>query len=301
MAVMQRPGFLPVLAATVGLFRHARRGLADPSLLPSIERAQADASLDPQWLAAYCACVGLQDDRHLPPLALQIAAAPLHMAILGDARFPFRALGMVHLTQRVVQTRPLPSLARYDLRAFCADARWEKRGMSFGLVTEARCDGEVVWRGETRALAPGKTPAAVTAPTADAPAEPADVADSEQVLRVPESTGRRYAAIAGDLNPIHQHALLARLFGFRRAIVHGTWTLARALAVAGLPQAPAFALDARFRRPVELPSDVVVRVWCAKGGDAVPEGAPAHRILVSPKGGGRTCVDVELVETTAPS
>ena len=301
MAVIRPPALVPVLAATAGLFLHARRGLADPSLLPVIERAQANVSLDPRWLAAYRACIGLPDHPHLPPLALQIAAAPLHMAILGDARFPFRALGMVHLTQRVVQNRPLPTDACFDLHAFCADARWEKRGMSFGLVTQARCDGEVVWRGETRALAPGKTPAAVTAPTADAPEEPADVADSEQVLRVPESTGRRYAAIAGDLNPIHQHALLARLFGFRRAIVHGTWTLARALAVAGLPQAPAFALDARFRRPVELPSDVVVRVWCARGGDAVPGGAPAQRILVSPKGGGRTCVDIELVETTAPN
>ena len=40
--------------------------------------------------------------------------------------------------------------------------------------------------------------------------------------------------------------------------MHGTWTLARALASAGLPGADAYELHARFRRPVELPSEIVV-------------------------------------------
>jgi acyl dehydratase len=76
------------------------------------------------------------------------------------------------------------------------------------------------------------------------------------------------------LNPIHQHALLARLFGFRRAIVHGTWTLARALALTGLPATPAYSLEARFRRPVELPSDV----WVRAGAGATPG---AQRVQVA--------------------
>ena len=137
MAVIQPPRLLPVLAATVGLFRHRRTGLNDPAALPRIERSLAGVTLDADWLAAYRASVGLPVEPALPPLALQIAAAPLHMAILGDPRFPFRALGMVHLTQRITQTASMPPDARFDLRAFCTDARWEKRGMSFGLVTEA--------------------------------------------------------------------------------------------------------------------------------------------------------------------
>ena len=290
MAVIQPPGFWPVLAATVRLFGHARRGLDDPAGLAAIQRARSDAWVDPRWLAAYRACVGLPDAPHLPPLALQIAAAPLHLAILGDARFPFRALGLVHLTQRITQTAPMPADARFDLRAFCTDARWEKRGMSFGLVTEAHVEGALVWRGETRALAPGPVPNVAWTGAADSPVEPDGPAPCAEILHVAESTGRRYAAIAGDLNPIHQHALLARLFGFRRAIVHGTWTLARALAVAGLPDAPVFTLDARFRRPVELPSDVEVHVWKTGSG----EGGPPDRVRVTTPGGARTCVDIEL-------
>ena len=303
MALIQPPRLLPVLAATVGLFRHRRSGLNDPAALPRIERSLAGATLDADWLAAYRASVGLPVEPALPPLALQIAAAPLHMAILGDPRFPFRALGLVHLTQRITQTAPMPADARFELRAFCADGRWEKRGMSFGLVTEAIVEGARVWRGETRALAPGKTQALVSA-SADssvAAEEPAGVCGCDQVLSVAESTGRRYAAIAGDLNPIHQHALLARLFGFRRAIVHGTWTLARALAVAGLPDVPAFTLQARFRRPVELPSDIRVRAWIgASAGPGLPPGG-SHRVWVTSQSSGKLCLDIDLQASAAAS
>ena len=117
------------------------------------------------------------------------------------------------------------------------------------------------------------------------------------MLHVPEATGRRYASIAGDLNPIHQHALLARLFGFRRAIVHGTWTLARALALAELPGSPAFTLEAHFRRPVELPSDIRVRAWSGAGAETGnPSGRP-HRLMVSEPHTGKTCIDILLAES----
>jgi acyl dehydratase len=212
------------------------------------------------------------------------------MAILGDPRFPFRALGLVHMAQRVIQTRTIPADATLDLLAYSTDARWEKRGMSFGLVTEVRCDGVLVWRGETRALAPGKTLAPARAAASGPTDEPASTLPAcDERLHVPESTGRRYAAIAGDLNPIHQHALLARLFGFRRAIVHGTWTLARALALAELPRTDAFTLEAQFRRPVELPSDILVRGWV--GGHGRPDW-----IEVSNCDGAKPCINIRIVE-----
>lgn len=78
------------------------------------------------------------------------------------------------------------------------------------------------------------------------------------VWRVPEDTGRRYARLAGDFNPIHQHAVAARLFGFKHAIVHGMYTLARGAAECAddLPAAP-FTLECTSKRPVFLPSTVV--------------------------------------------
>jgi acyl dehydratase len=270
MPIIRPPARLSTLRATLGLFRHAHPGLTDPALLPRIERSLPAGRLDPHWLQAYRDCVGIPAaaERSLPPLALQIAAAPLHMAILADAGFPFAAMGLVHMTQGVSQTRAIADGEMLSLRAWSADARVEKRGMSFALITEASCAGELVWRGETRALAPDKARRVVPAggsPKPETAAAPPGALLCEERLQVAESCGRRYAAIAGDFNPIHQHALLARLFGFRRAIVHGTWTLARALAVAGLPQAPAWSLQAAFRRPVELPSQILVRAWADAG------------------------------------
>jgi acyl dehydratase len=264
MPVIRPPSLLPTLVSTLGLFRHAHRGLDDPAQMPCIERSLPAGSLDPQWLLAYCRCIGLpaipQDG--LPPLTLQIAAAPLHMAILADKAFPFAAMGLVHMSQGVTQNRPVPADASLTLRAWSGDARRERRGMSFALITEASLDGEVVWRGETRALALDRAqptePSSARSPTDVTNAE-TDKSLCEVRLQVPEATGRRYARVAGDLNPIHQRAVLARLFGFRRAIVHGTWTLARALVLAELSQLPAYSLQASFRRPVELPSEVLIR------------------------------------------
>ena len=296
MPVMRPPSLLPTLMSTLGLFRHAHRGLAEPAQMPCIERTLPAGALDPKWLKAYCDCIGLpavpQDC--LPPLTLQIAAAPLHMAILADAAFPFPALGLVHMTQGVSQSRAIPADALLSLRAFSGEARLEKRGMSFGLITEARLHGEVVWRGETRALAIDRSrqPApAVERSNPEASAATAGKPRCEVRLQVPEATGRHYAGIAGDLNPIHQHALLARLFGFRRAIVHGTWTLARALVMSELSQLPAYNLQARFRRPVELPSAIRIRAFA--------DGGQQHRLQVLSDDARQSFIEAQLSTATA--
>ena len=251
------------LVSALQIVVRRRPGLDDPARMPQLERQVDGARLNGTWLRQYAECIGADADRvrvqGLPPLTLQIAAASLHLAILADARFPFQPLGLVHLDQTVEQRRRVDPAARLDLRALTTDARTEKRGISFGLVTEAREDGELVWRSTLRALSLLRPPAQKDRAATAADPRPAGPRPLQtHRIAVPEDMGRRYARIAGDRNPIHQHALLARLFGFRRAIVHGTWTLARALASAGLPGADAYELHARFRRPVELPSEIVV-------------------------------------------
>jgi hypothetical protein len=72
--------------------------------------------------------------------------------------------------------------------------------------------------------------------------------------RVPDDTGRRYAAVSGDHNPIHLHGLAAKAFGFPRAIAHGMWTKARCVSALRLPDS--FDVSVRFLRPVLLPSSV---------------------------------------------
>jgi acyl dehydratase len=68
--------------------------------------------------------------------------------------------------------------------------------------------------------------------------------------------GRRYAAVSGDRNPIHMHALTAKPLGFSSAIAHGMWTKARCLAALESRLPDAFAVDVRFRKPIPLPGRV---------------------------------------------
>jgi acyl dehydratase len=52
------------------------------------------------------------------------------------------------------------------------------------------------------------------------------------------------------------HGMTAKLLGFPRTIAHGMWTKARCLAALSSRLPDAFAVEARFRKPVLLPSTV---------------------------------------------
>lgn len=264
------------LGSIARLLWHRRPGLASLAHMPHIERELRGVRVSEDWLQAYLRCTGAGHwpATRLPPLALQIAAAPLHIAVMADRAFPFRPLGIVHQSQQVQQWRMLAAHASYDIKVATSPARAERKGTSFGLVTEARQAGELVWRSEVRVLSFSAGPAQAKQAARPEILIPNDDAVQSATLIVPESAGRDYARIAADYNPVHVHALLARLFGFRRAIAHGTWTLARALFLTGLPAASRYEMEARFRNPVELPSTVRV---CRFEGDAEGE----SRLVVS--------------------
>jgi len=245
------------LRAYAGILFRSRRGLRSLSEMPRLERTLSGASVDAAWLRRYREIIGAPDRENdlLLPLALQIAAAPLHLSILADPCFPFRALGVVHVAQSVKQSGELHAGQPFELRAFTTEATEARRGITFGLVTEAHVGGQVIWRGETTALSPAKGP---REPKSGNPEIAAELSwERLGALSAGASLGRKYAAVANDLNPIHQHALLAKPFGFPRAIVHGTWTLGAALAMGGAPAS--YALQAKFLKPVFLPSEL--EVW----------------------------------------
>jgi acyl dehydratase len=79
-------------------------------------------------------------------------------------------------------------------------------------------------------------------------------------------TGRRYAGVSGDVNPIHLHPLTAKAFGFPRAIAHGMWTAAHALAALQGRLPGALTFDVAFGRPLLLPSTVELRTRAVDGG-----------------------------------
>ncbi|TMF44955.1 MAG: hypothetical protein E6I24_10230, partial [Chloroflexi bacterium] len=90
--------------------------------------------------------------------------------------------------------------------------------------------------------------------------------DPTAIWRVPRNIGRRYAAVSGDVNPIHLNPLAARLFGFRRAIAHGMWLKARCLAALEGRLPDALTATVEFKSPLLLPSTVAFSARVAEHG-----------------------------------
>lgn len=219
-------------------------------------------------LADYSHLCGFSLTGILPLTYPHLLGFPLQMAVMAADGFPLPLLGAVHIENVVTVHRPLSADDRLDLVVRAQHLRPHRRGRQVDLVTEVSVSGELAWHGVSTYLSRGADHP--EAPTSPAP--PTDGAESSTgsaagpVWRLGENTGRSYAAVSGDWNPIHVHALTARPLGFRSAIAHGMYTYARAVAALA-PRLPDAGVTSRvwFRKPVRLPSTVRLRSTVAPG------------------------------------
>lgn len=219
---------------------------------------------DRDRLAAYDRVCGFDLGDTLPPTYPHMLAFPLHLALITGGRFPFPAIGLVHIANRIVAHRPIGAGETLSLQVWATGLQPHPRGTQFGICTEARVGEELVWeevstnlRRGSGAQADRDAPAAAPPSSEALPAPPSSEAlPATATWKLRGDLGRRYGAVSGDLNPIHLHPLSARLFGFPSAIAHGMWTQARCLAALG-PELPrAFAVQVAFKRPILLPATV---------------------------------------------
>lgn len=210
---------------------------------------------DPAQLAAYARVCGFTLRDTLPSTYLHIRAFPLHLALMTDPAFPFPAVGLVHLRNRITQFRPVRVGERVDLRVFGMPLQPHPKGRTFTIVSEAYRGDELVWQDASTMLRRGKGSGPRQARAADDGPRPHEL-PFVATWRLPADLGRRYGAASGDRNPIHIHPLTARLLGFPRAIAHGMWTKARCLAALESQLPDAYTVDVSFRAPILLPATV---------------------------------------------
>jgi acyl dehydratase len=223
--------------------------------IPDVRLELDGVVADPAAVAAYAKVCGFALRDHLPPTYPHVLAFPLHMALMSEGAFPFGAVGLVHIANRITQHRRLGIDEPLDLRVQATKLAPHPKGRSFDVVTEARVGRQIAWESTSTFLRRGKGDAG-SAPAAQLfPIVDEDVQASAE-WRLPGDLGRRYAAVSGDRNPIHMHSLTAKPLGFPAAIAHGMWTKARALAALDSRLPDAFVADVRFRRPILLPARV---------------------------------------------
>jgi acyl dehydratase len=211
-----------------------------------------NAEVDRSRLAAYDRVCGFGLRDTVPTTYPHMLAFPLHLKLMTDPGFPFPAIGLVHIFNRITQHRPLRAGERFSLRVWAEPIQPHPRGRQVSLRTEARVGEELVWHEVSTNLHRGGGDGAASGP---------DVPSSEGLpavatWKLPGDLGRRYAAVSGDYNPIHVHPLTARLFGFPSAIAHGMWTKARCLAALAPRLPDAFTVEVAFKRPIVLPARV---------------------------------------------
>jgi acyl dehydratase len=254
----QRPGLggLYTRAVTTARGRHGAR-------LPDTSVELADVPIDRNHLASYADVCAFRHSDVVPPTYPHVLAFPLAVTLMVDPSFPFALPGLIHVANRITQTRALGAAERLTLRVRASDLRAHPRGRQFDMVTEAAVNGESVWTEASTYLRRERSPGNSPSPSKSESPPPPRAGEgrggglaASAIWRVPRNVGRRYAAVSGDINPIHLNPLAARLFGFRRAIAHGMWLTARCLAALEGRLPDALTADVEFKSPLLLPSTV---------------------------------------------
>jgi acyl dehydratase len=234
--------------------------------IPDLDLHLEGVTADPAEVSAYAKVCGFGLRDHLPPTYPHVLAFPLQMAVMADGGFPFGAVGLVHVENRIEQRRRIGVGEEMKIRVRPTKLVPHPKGRTFLLQTEVKVGGETVWASVSTMLRRGKgdPPAVVTAMPQEMSAAPGrgdfealpDTTPASAEWRLDGGLGRRYASVSGDRNPIHMHSLTAKPLGFPGAIAHGMWTKARCLAALDSRLPDAFAVDVRFRKPILLPARV---------------------------------------------
>ena len=239
------------------------RALRKPKLdgaprLPAERLVRSAVALQAADIAGYGRACGFRPEQGVPLSYPHVLAFPLHLMLLTRPSFPYPASGMVHLANRIRQHQRLQEGQALRLEVYCE--RWvaHAKGQALSIATRAYSAGTLVWESDSLYLRRDvKDPVGESWNEALALQEEGLLRTQRWVL--PADLGRRFARVSGDFNPIHTSLIGAKLFGFRRAIAHGMWTLGRALAAqqppGGLEQAEAHC---DFKLPIFLPGQVAL-------------------------------------------
>jgi acyl dehydratase len=235
--------------------------------IPDLDLKLEGVVADPAAVAAYARVCGFALRDHLPPTYPQVLAFPLQMAVMADGGFPFGAVGLVHVENRIEQRRRIGVGEELTIRVRPTALQPHPKGRTFSLLTEVRIGCEKAWESTSTMLRRGEGgDETASDPAVQGKVQSGGGGNGRGTLatdtpagaewRLGGDLGRRYASVSGDRNPIHMHSLTAKPLGFPAAIAHGMWTKARCLAALDSRLPDAFAIHVRFRKPILLPARV---------------------------------------------
>lgn len=244
---------LPELhAATLlrALFKRRRRtpGARTPRTVFRLD------AIDPAWLRRYRQALGFRD-QGVPLTFYYLLAQRAQVATILDPGFPFRLPGIVHADNALrLAEVPRPGLP-LQLSTSVAIRPPSDSGAVYAILDTAieQAGRTVLTCRSSYLVVRGQRggPGRLQARDAALPVLAA--------WPLASGSGRAYARVSGDWNPIHLWTWSARLMGMKRPIIHGMHTLARACAeLEDATGRAVVALDARFKAPAALGSELAL-------------------------------------------
>lgn len=215
---------------------------------------------EPEHLAGFNKVIEWQGSA-FPATYFQVATFPLALKLLCHKQFPFRALGIIHLSNTIQQFSMIPEAAPLTLTCEIGNFVRHKKGMTFDICSKVFLDDKTLWQAVATNLVRQNNVSAVKS----TPHGEVMRGENTENLVFSHDIGRIYGKTSKDLNPIHLWPLTAKLFGFKRPIAHGMYSLARCASILLPVNCNEYEIAVNFIKPIYLPNEIQLN-WSNNSG-----------------------------------
>jgi acyl dehydratase len=232
--------------------------LKEGKKIPPFEVIVEDGRLESKALRKFLKICGLSASRYTKeqPFTWNFASIlPLASCVITHPKFPIRPITtLIHIRQTIDQLRALEVDERIKKRLVLGGGRTTDRGSEIeGRIELYTNENQLTAAGTSVLLIPGKR----AAKKEEEQKKDELPITKTQTFPVKGSTGLEYASASGDYNPWHLTPFLARLFGFKKPIAQGYWSVTRCIGELG-DEIPPYPLhfEVEWIKPLFMPSTV---------------------------------------------
>ncbi len=250
-----RMGLIFLKALLISPFRS--NTLADGAIINKTRMVMRDFMPDHDLINKYRTVCGFKKNTPdmIPITYLQTLFIGLLGKFITSPFFPLNPMGLIQIFQSFEQKRPVRTSEPLNLACILSGFTKKENGIETRFTLEVSTGNEIVWQGISVFFT------RIKKKKTSSPKKPDETfLEKKETIPVPSGTGRLYAAVSGDYNPHHLYTILAKLFGFKKAIAHGMWSLARV--TASLEKEFGFqgplSIEASFKLPVFMPASTTL-------------------------------------------
>ena len=254
-------------------------GKPKSSTLTPLRYEMNNVDVTPEHVARYIRVCGFSNTKSVPITYPQLLGFRLQLMLLLDNKFPFKAMGLVHIINRIKQYSALTVGQKVNVVVRCgSELIPHEKGLCFDIICEVYStdskNPKLLWESSSVYLSRKKHRTPPNPESLHKSELSKDDMDNmtdldEAPWKLPGDLGRKYAAVSEDFNPIHMYGFTAALFGFSKGcIAHGLWTSARTMATLDKNGDMSSLCDmsknqfidyyTEFKLPIFLPSSVVL-------------------------------------------